>query len=449
MDEWESIERAGEEAAERWQGKAEPQQTLPLADLALWGRVPPTPKPFFLERFIPQREVTILNGIGGSNKSTFGLQLAICSAASLPILGLHVAPGPTLYLTAEDDDPENHWRGAKICEALGTSLSKLAGTLQISSIRGRLNNELATFDHEGRLRPAPTFAQLKATIAATKAKLAVLDNVAHLFAGNENDRGQVTAFINLLYQLCRDHDLTVVLIGHPNKSGDSYSGSTAWLNAVRSQVVLERPDDYDPDARQISIGKANYARVGDAVRFRWHDFALVRDEDLPTDTRIALAATIQCTSENMAFLACLRERASQGEARSVGPSPGPNYAPTQFEGMPQAKGLKKDALKAAMDCLFAIRKIETVEFKNKEKGRTVTVIRELPDVSPNASPNASRTDFPNDPEPAEIHPRTHTHNTTYYNGAAHKAAAPNGFYAEPVDFPEDNDPAVEMYLRGQ
>ncbi len=316
-----------------FEGMAE-SETFPIADLSAWAQLEPEPKRFAMTGVIPEGEVTLFTGPGGTNKSTFGLQLCACSAAARPMLGVDVQPGPALYVTAEDEDRENHWRLRKIASAIGTTLNGLAGKLSVVSLRGRLNNELATFDVEGRLRPAPAFALLRETIKAAAARLIVLDNVGHLYIGNENDRGQVTAFVNLLYQLCRELGVTIVLIAHPNKAGDSYSGSTAWLNAVRSQIVLSRPDDgMDPDARVLTLGKANYARPDQQLTFRWHDFALVRDEDLSPDKRAELAAIIRTNIENAAFLACLAERTSQGEGRQVGPNSGPNYAPSQFEGM--------------------------------------------------------------------------------------------------------------------
>ena len=189
----------------------------------------------------------------------------------------------------------------------------MAGRLHLSSLRGRLGNELASFDIDGRLKPTPAFASLRATISATDARLVVLDNAAHFFAGNENDRGQVTAFVNLLYSLCRELDVTILLIAHSNKAGDSYSGSTAWLNAVRSQIVLARPEDsLDPDERLLTLGKANYARQGSELRFRWHEFALVRDEDLPEDRRAELANTAAAANDNAIFIACLDARTKDG-----------------------------------------------------------------------------------------------------------------------------------------
>lgn len=376
---------------------------FPIADLAAWAQIDPTPKRFAMAGMIPEGEVTLFTGPGGTNKSTFGLQLCVCAAAAVPMLRVHVEPSAALYVTAEDDDRENHWRLAKIARATGNTLDALAGKLSVVSLRGRLNNELATFDAEGRLRRAPAFSLLRGTIEVTGSKLVVLDNVGHLFIGNENDRGQVTGFVNLLYQLCRELGVTIVLIAHPNKAGDTYSGSTAWLNAVRSQIVIQRPEDGpDPDARVLTLGKANYARPDQQLEFRWHDFALVLDDDLPNDRRAELDEAIKTSRENGAFLACLAARAAQGEGRQVGPAPGPNYAPAQFEGMPQAKGLKRDRLKVAMDRLFTIGAIETHTYRNTAKGRDVTVIRATsggvspnPELPPRTAPEHCSRSTPN------------------------------------------------------
>ncbi|WP_277970447.1 AAA family ATPase [Sphingomonas echinoides] len=400
-------------------------ETFELADLEQWATTTPVAKAFVMAPFIPRDDVVIITGDGGTNKSTLALQLSACAAAGRQFLGMSVTPGPALYITAEDDNRENHWRLAKIAQTIGTTLSDLAGRLHIVSLRGRMNNELATFEQDGRLRSTAAYALLRATIQKTGAKLVTLDNVAHLFAGNENDRGQVTAFINLLYQLCGDLGVTILLVAHRNKSGDSYSGSTAWLNAVRSQVLLERSEEGDADARRMSLGKANYARAGEDLAFRWHDFALVRDADLPDDQREQLAVASKAARENGIFLDCLRERAKQGDGRAVGPSVGPSYAPKQFEGMAQAKGLKSAQFKSAMERLFAIGAIESHTYRNTGKGRDVTVIREAPELPRTTTPNVPRALVPSHPEPqARTTPRTYSISKDI-TGAANGAAAPS------------------------
>jgi RecA-family ATPase len=412
---------------ERSGGYDQPAPATPepfaLADLARWSKEPAKPKRFIMPGFIPAQELTLATGAGGANKSTFGQQLATCCAAGLPMLGVAVQNVTALYITAEDDEDRLHWMQEHICKALRVPMATLDGLLHLASLRGRLGNELCTHEN-GLLRPTPTFGMLRETIERTGAELIILDNASHLFSGNENDRGEVTTFINLLYSLCRDQGVTIILVAHTNKAGDSYSGSTAWLNAVRSQIVLERPQEaIDPDERILSLGKANYARPGDEIRFRWHDFALKLDSDLSDDTRAELAEAAAIAGANAAFLDCLRTRTAQGEGRGVGPTPGPNYAPSQFFGTPEAKGFTKAALKAAMERLFSLGRIETFEFENKAKKRTVTLIREVPEPSRTPSrslPEHSSRTLPNDART----PPAHTPYTTYSPGAASEAPRP-------------------------
>lgn len=371
-------------------------ETFAIADLTLWATRDPEPRHWALDRLIPQGEVTLFTGAGGAGKSLFAQQLATCHAAGRPMLGVCTAGGATLYVTAEDDERELEWRQAAICRSLGMPMPALAGKLHMASLRGRLANQLATFDADGTLRPAPTLTVLRSTILATAAKLVLLDNVAHLFVGNENDRGQVTSFANLLSGLCRDYGVTVVLIAHPNKAGADYSGSTAWLNAVRSQLTLRKPaDSHDPDARELMLGKANYARQGETLTFRWHDHALILDSDLPDDRRAEIAAVVLAGADNDAFLACLDQRTREG--RHVSERPGANYAPTVFGTMPEARSVGSDRLKNAMDRLFRLGVIERgVLRRDKDKGRDIEGLRRPPNATPKRFPD----DTPDEPQTA-------------------------------------------------
>lgn len=276
----------------------------------------------------------------------------------------------------------------------------------------------------------------------------MLDNVAHLFAGNENIRNQVAAFLSLLNGLAAETGAAILLIWHPNKAGDSYSGSTAWENQVRSRLFLERPSDpaggiLDPDARTLSRGKANYARNGDALTFRWHQWAFVRDEDLPPDVIAEIGEIVAASGDNEVFLSCLDARTRDGLV--VSPNVSPNYAPSQFEAMPAAKGIGRNRLRQAMERLLAIGAIEVFDHENKGKGRHLKALRRAPRTSPDALPDASRTGFPDAPEQC---PRTspHTHLPPKGGkGAATQAAAPStGKEGKPdlsrVIFPAPADP---------
>lgn len=391
------------------QGAPKPPRPLRSLDLDALASRKATPRGFTIEHFVPERELTLFTGSGGVGKSLFGQQMATASAAGLQwSLGLRVADCTALYVTCEDCPEELHYRQEAICKALDVGMASLAGKLHLVSLRGELQNELATFERDGTMKVEPGYERLRAKIDATGAGLAFLDNVAHLFVGDENNRAQVTQFVNLLNRLASDTGAAIVLLAHPPKSGATFSGSTAWINAVRSQFcidwVTEGKTITDRNARVIRSEKANYARTGWRHRFRWHGGAFIRDEELPrADVESLLAETADET-----FLACLRARNEQGDGRQVGPAPGPNYAPTQFEGMPEAKGLKRADLKKAMERLYACGKIESHTYRNTSKGRDVTVLREVDPEAPNEAPEPIPNTGPEPPQTIHPNPPPHT-----------------------------------------
>lgn len=335
-----------------------PMQTL---DLAMLADERATSKQYLIERIVPAAEVTLLNGGGATGKSLAAQQAATAAAAGLPFLGLRVEPGPAIYLTCEDDADQLHWRQQHICEAMSVPMASLADKLHLISLRGALNTHLCTFAADGTLERQPAYSRLRDMIEATGSKLVFLDNLAHLFTGNESDRGQVTRFINLLNKLAGETGAAIILLAHPNKAGDSYSGSTAWLNAVRSQVIISRITDAeggeaDPDARALIVGKANYVRNGEAVKFRWHNWAFIRDEDLPADTRAELDNVIKGNAENAAFMRCLE--AATANKRAVSHNASPSFYANVFPKMREAKGMKRKSFEQAFERLLSTGKIE-------------------------------------------------------------------------------------------
>lgn len=417
-----SIARARNTASGETQAKAE---LLASADLRVWQNTSPEPKRFILPGFIPDGEVTLATAPGGSAKSTLFLQACICSAAGLPLLGLSLASGPAIFYTVEDDEREGHFRASHIVAQVGTSWEQLVGRLHYISRRGRLDNELATFDHNNSLKPTPAFGALRATIKATGSKLVILDNVAHVFSGNENERRSVTQFMNLLNQLCRDLDCAVVLIGHtPKSKADAYSGSTAWPNASRSMVNIKPPKE-ENDPFILEVGKANYVKAGKQLPFYWCNHALVGEKDAPMFVRAEQNA-VRLQREDEAFLACLDELTNYG--LPVSPKTSPNYAPARFESMPAARGLNRKCLALAMDRLLAAKAIEVYDHRNTSKGRTTKALRRLIRPTPDTGPDMPRTQSPDDPgqfsRTTPDDARTHSFSYGESKGGAFKAPRP-------------------------
>ena len=103
---------------------------LPTLDLAELAKTRAKAKLFAIERIAPLAETTLFTGPGSAGKSLLGQQLATAGAAGLPCLGLNVQPGPTLYLTCEDDAEQLHWRQEHLCASMGVSMASLGGPSQ-------------------------------------------------------------------------------------------------------------------------------------------------------------------------------------------------------------------------------------------------------------------------------------------------------------------------------
>lgn len=340
---------------------------LELDDAANWHDVEVPPRKWIVQDWLPSGEMGLWTGAGAVGKSLATQQLAVCVAAGKPFMGIEVTKAPSIYITCEDSTEEMQRRFKAITGQLGIRLAP--GQCLMRSWKGELDLELAVFDKERKMRPTDRFAALRKTVLAIGARMVVLDNTSHLFGGDENVKREVAGFTNLLNGLAAEMGGVVLLLGHPNKSGlnnpgagdgNQFGGSVGWENQVRSRVFQCAPNSDDPDLREISNPKANYAAKGGSVTFRWHMGAFVRDADLPPERARGLIETQRAASDNAVFLACLAEMTRQKRAVSDSPN-ALNYASKKFATMPEAKGLNRARLDAAMDRLFRLSTIERGE----------------------------------------------------------------------------------------
>lgn len=346
-----------------------PPSPLRPMDLAALAGVEPSPVRFIVQGLLPAGETTLLTAPGGGNKTTLTLMIAVAMAARLDqVLGMAIEPGPAVYIGMEDSEGRLHWVLHHICAGLGVSLADLAGRLHVVSMRQVEHNGLAHFGYDSELVQGDLYHQAQALVEDTGAKLLVLDNLAHLFLGNENDRMQATRFMALCNRLASDTDAAVIIPAHTPKSGADFSGSTAWQNAVRSHASIEKEEGGDPEVRVLKVSKGNYVKPGEVTRFRWHDHYLVRPEDLPADIAATLAATSRATSANEAFLRCLA--IVDGQGRAVSHSRGANYAPRVFAKMPETRGFDQEELEAAMERLLHLGAILADQEVGKYANRT-------------------------------------------------------------------------------
>lgn len=361
---------------------SEPVKLPGMVDPAEWVGSTAPHRRFIIPGWIVRGACGLLSGQEGVGKSLLAQQMATCAAIGRPFLGLDIARVNSIYITCEDDTDELWRRQEAINAMLGITMSDIAGKLLLDSLKGEIGNELGSFDQTGRLSLSDRYLQIERAAATWGANLVFLDNAAHLFAGNENARHDVAAFLGLLERLSIAIDGAVVLLAHPNKQhaqgnkqGNEYSGSTGWSAHVRNRLFLdwaETDDDGTPldgDGRVLRKSKANYGKAGEEITFRWHEWAFVDLADLPADTAREIAATAAASAENDLFLACL-DKSTRDKVPTSASRAASNYAPRVFAKMPTARGRSVEALEKALQRLLHLEIVAGEQELWKRPNRT-------------------------------------------------------------------------------
>lgn len=315
-----------------------------FADFATLDTDPPPPRRWVAQDWLPFCSVTALFGAGGFGKSLLAQQVGTHVALGEPIFGVSVVQGAVLILQCEDDPPEARRRAQAIERRAGLRIG--AAPIYVAARAGE-DNVLVTFDRDGRMQYAPAWAGLVSAIETTRPVLVVIDNVAHVFGGLENDRRHVTAFANALTALARRHDCAVLLIGHVAKAEASeFSGSTAWEAAVRTRLWLERKDD---GSVVLHKKKANYS-TRDSITLEWADgaFALPVPQDQRARNRVA----------ERVVLAGLATLTARQVATSHSAASASSYLPRVMQREGLLSGISVDEAKRALGALIDARAIE-------------------------------------------------------------------------------------------
>ena len=321
--------------------------------IVLQDRVVPV-REWIVHNWIPHGQVTMLGGDGGIGKTLVAQQLLTACAIGRDWLGLPTASFKAIGFFCEDDE-EELWRRQV---AINTHYGVEFGDLDDMAWKTFIGVD-ATLVEFGPYYEAPTttevFAQILETALKFGAQLIVLDSLHDFFNGNENNRGHARFFINRLRDLAVGIDGAVVLTSHPSlsglQSGSGFSGSTAWNNAVRSRLYLQRPGgengDDEEDQRELKAMKTNYTRAGSSLKIAWREGVFVTTE-APT----GIFAGMEKRKAEAAFLELLKATAAEGRPVSDNSRAG-NYAPKLYSGRPDRQGFTRTDFHRAMEGLFA------------------------------------------------------------------------------------------------
>ena len=244
---------------------------VPLATLD-----PPKQRQWIIPNWLPRGRVGMLTGEGGRGKSWLALQLAYALTTGgghwLPPSHVNSAQMPpvtggqtVLYATWEDEPAEFVRRiGADRGQAMHSChVIDLAGTGPLWGVQTGIST------HE-RAALLITGEELRANSERLKADLLIVDSLAGAYGANENDRGAVREFMASWDAWGRKNDCAVMLIAHPPKNADGYSGSTDWHSASRWRWEIAHNEKDGTDT--LKCEKASYSE-------KPHPIQIVRNKD--------------------------------------------------------------------------------------------------------------------------------------------------------------------------
>ena len=305
-----------------------------------------------------------MSGEGGVGKSILSLHLAVATVLGRDWLSALPTPGPALVICCEDDADELHRRLDRIVEhysaTCGATYKELKD-MNLLSLAGQ-DAVLAAPNCNGLVQATKLFGRIREAACDIRPRLIVLDNSADVFAGNENDRGQVRQFVTVLRDLAIRANAGLLLTSHPSLTGIStgtgLSGSTAWNASVRSRLYFrraktEKDEEPDTDLRVLEVMKSNYGPVGETITVRWKNGLF-----LPVGGVSSLEKLAGEQKAEQQFLTLLDRFTRQGRNTCEKPS-APTYAPTRFAKESEARelGIRKADFEGAMCRLFAANRI--------------------------------------------------------------------------------------------
>ena len=252
----------------------------PLDIRSEWSSPPPARR-WLVQDWLPADRIAMLTGRGGAGKSQLALQLAYAIAGNMPegdrrawfrdgpeIPG---GQGAVAFATWEDDgdealrrmlnNPEFDHAGAPAFE------ESVDGRFHFIDLAGRGPLWTTGASHQSYGELTPVGAALRGSCQALGARLLIVDALSSAYAGNENERPAVRAFLSSWDRWARDAACVVLLIAHPPKGegeDNHYSGSTDWRNGTRSLIVLERTKGV-ADRAKLVCDKLNSAKTPDTI----------------------------------------------------------------------------------------------------------------------------------------------------------------------------------------
>jgi hypothetical protein len=259
--------------------------------------------PRFLDaaQMIPTRSITVVFGAAGLGKTVYTINQ--CAAVTKGRMAGLDGPAPVLISSLEDD-PEAVLAPRLVAAGADLSLVHFVSGLSLPS-------------------------QVPALVARAKAigaALIAIDPIAaHLDPGIDSHRdASIRSALAPLAEAAQDLDLTVLIVGHPNKSTGAsglnrISGSGAFGNAARSVIVFGL-DPGDPEGetgsrRIIAHLKCNVGKKAPSICAEIETKAVETEDGTASVPRLKITGLSAHSAEDILSSPTGEERTERDEAR--------------------------------------------------------------------------------------------------------------------------------------
>ena len=243
---------------------------------------------WILEPLIPFKSITILDGLGGSGKSWFALDLSYTISLGFDYLDKYPVKrkGTVLYVTAEEI-PEEFVRRVDLITA---SYGDNENFYWISTLHEAFPYGTALLQKVAwSITKTETARVLEYFISEIKPILVVLDSMVNFYGLNENDSSEASVFYEMLKEWIKTYNCSFLLLHHQNKESMKseegvFRGSIVFREQARERITYKSFKlENGMIARKISIEKANYYSplIKDfPIHLRWDTGTHIYDEEL-------------------------------------------------------------------------------------------------------------------------------------------------------------------------
>ena len=205
------------------------------------------PPQWRVRSLLPDRDFALIVGEDGVCKSTVALHIAAAVAGGYRVFdSFYSEAGPVLIISEEDDSGTIMIRLEAIVAGHGWNRERVLGNTHFMALEGA---NLGERDWQVRLR---------AEVDRTHAALLVLDPLAELIDGDENDNSAVRPILKWIRSL----PCATVLVHHFGKNvegrsdGDRIRGASAWRRGARVILALEGVHEDRVRVKQLKLTKA-------------------------------------------------------------------------------------------------------------------------------------------------------------------------------------------------